>query len=197
MLTELDPNGINPSRKNEFENINKTVQSDVDNLSEDNEIIKELKFGNPYTEGLRQIFLSSLYCNTLSWLLSTEIPSKVPTATCVPFSRSVHITVNGKLFLCERTGHEICFGDFNNGIKIDFQSIANIINQRFDDLKKQCEQCYMVNWCNQCAMVIDSIEGKIKCPSYSNSKTFSDYISKLFVFFEKNPEIYTETLLNP
>lgn len=196
MMTELDPNGVNPLKSMEFENIHKTIQEDLDILPENNQIINELKFSNPYTEGLRQIFLSSLYCGTLSWLRVPDTPSKVPTATCLPFSRSAHITVNGKIFLCERTGHDNCLGNFSECADLDFQNVADIINKRFDDLKNQCKNCYMVYWCNQCAMVIDSIKGEIKCPDFINYQETVSYMSKLFVFFEKNPDIYPETMLN-
>lgn len=196
MLVELDPNGINPSKRKEFDKINNLIYKDVDKLPDDSHIIKELQFDNTYANELRTIFLNCLYTDTLSGLLSSDAVSRIPTATCIPFSRSIHITVNGNLFLCERTGHDVCLGNLSKSINIDFNAIANIINKRFDDLEKQCSNCYMVNWCEQCAMVISSVKGQVKCPSFASDRSISKYLSKLFTSFEQNPELYLETLLN-
>lgn len=194
-MAELDPNGIVPEMCKEFDNTYKGIQKDLDSMLENNQILDDLKNGNPIHDAVSKIFLTSRYCNNLSGLLSNKTLSKVPTSTCVPFTRSAHITVNGKIFLCERTGHDNCLGNFSECADLDFQNVADIINKRFDDLKNQCTSCYMVNWCSQCAMVLDSVKGEIKCPDFMNYQETAGFMSEIFAFFEKNPHVYPETML--
>lgn len=195
LMAELDSNGIVPEMRKEFDNTFKAIQKDLNRILENNQILDDLKTGNPVQDIASKIFLKSNYCDTLQRLFSNEKLQRVPTSTCIPFTRSAHITVNGKLFLCERTGHEDCLGNFSEHKNLNFQNVADIINKRFDDLNNQCTSCYMVNWCEQCAVALDRVKNEIKCPDIMDYEKAVSYVSNIFHFFEKNPHVYPETML--
>ena len=196
MISEINPNGIKPDMYERYCRLYKSLQSDLENIPENSSILKELHTVNNYTDGLHKIFLSNSNCGPITRLLSKELLPKVPSATCLPFNRSIYISVNGKLFLCERIGHDNYLGNFSENMDLDFNEIAHKIKDKYDILKSQCSKCYMVHFCPQCVMTLDTINGQIKCPSYRNAKTFSTYITRTFIHFEKNPEIYSSFMLN-
>lgn len=70
-------------------------------------------------------------------------------ACCVPGSRRMYITSEGKFKLCERIGQAPYIGDVDNGI--DMESIKkNYVDDYMKESLKYCKQCWAVHLCNVC-----------------------------------------------
>ena len=56
----------------------------------------------------------------------------IPTGTCLPFSKKMFVTVNGKILPCERIGHQYGLGHLTTtGIELDVVEIARKYNQYY------------------------------------------------------------------
>jgi uncharacterized protein len=58
------------------------------------------------------------------------------TGTCMPFSKKMFVTVNGKILPCERIGHQFALGTVDkNGVRIDFEEIVQRYSRYFAKLE--------------------------------------------------------------
>ena len=189
-ISEIDANSIDTEKQKEFEKVYNSLQKNFLSYAEDDPILDELRVSNPFSDNLRKIFLNGTFCGTLSNLRNNQAPSRVPTATCVPFSRSIHVTVSGKLFLCERIGHRDSMWDISKGLDIDFQYVADTINKKYDELKENCLKCYGINYCNQCVMQMETSNNNYTCSGFVDEMKFERYLSATFRHFEKKPVLF-------
>lgn len=119
----------------------------------------------------------------------------LPTGTCLPFSNKVFITANGNIFPCETIPHNIPLGGIDDSsVKIDFVEISNQYNSLYNKVINQCSACY--NYINCKACIFLDIGENDKCPRFSNSKSFSNYLSNEIEYFEKDPDQYFKILNN-
>lgn len=111
-----------------------------------------------------------------------------PTATCVPFSKKIHMTVDGKLYPCERTSRNLVMGEVSlSGVTIFYEQIINEINQIFDKIEPLCNKCDRQLFCQQCILRIDNSDSKFKCPDFSMGKLNEQVF---FDKFQSTPELY-------
>jgi len=125
-----------------------------------------------------------------------ESQTRFPIGTCMPFSKKVFITVNGKIFPCERIGHQHVLGYISptNGVSIDFEAIAQKYTSYFLKLKKQCLSCYCWERCSQCVLSMDSIREQPVCDSFMTRETYSHDVSSCIDSIEQSPLIYGKIL---
>lgn len=114
-----------------------------------------------------------------------------PTGTCVPFSKKIFVTVNGKVLACERIGQQYVLGHINpQSVNIDHEAIAGKYNAWFDKLRKQCNACYNTDLCNQCIFNLELRNKPLVCQGFMNHEDYSHYLSSFLSFIEKKPEVY-------
>jgi uncharacterized protein len=126
-------------------------------------------------------------------LLGKDRPKRIiPTGTCLPFSKKVYVTVNGKLLACERIGHQFALGEITDTeVKLDFESIAQKYNRYYTKLDRQCKACYNQKACIQCVYNLPDIDKpNVICHGFMSKKDFEDYQNAQFAFLADHPEDY-------
>ncbi|GHT71732.1 hypothetical protein FACS1894155_01310 [Bacteroidia bacterium] len=141
-----------------------------------------------YNEFVYKDYNELLYGKTYS-------TSHIPTGTCIPFSKKIFVTVNGKLLPCERIGHQFALGEITDSeIQLDLQSIAEKYNYYYTKFEQQCKACYNRKACIQCIYNLPNIEEKTICHGYMSKKQFEMYEKSQLKFFARNPESYVRIM---
>lgn len=111
-------------------------------------------------------------------LYTPENEQVYPTGTCLPFSKKVFITVNGKILPCERIGHQFALGEItNDSVNLDIKQITQKYNHYFAKLDSQCSRCYNSKSCIQCIFNLMDIEKtKCSCNGFMNEDKGSSII---------------------
>jgi len=118
---------------------------------------------------------------------------KVPTKTCAPFSRKIFLTVNGKIYPCERVGHFLEFGRVTDTkVIIDFKKIAIRQNNFYDKLARKCLKCGRLRICTKCLLCEANNKKHIPiCDSYTQDKeALGKYLATQLSQLENHPHLY-------
>jgi len=119
----------------------------------------------------------------------------LPTGTCIPFSKKMYVTVNGKILPCERIGHQFALGEITDTeVKLNMDAIANKYNSYYAKFDKQCANCKNTMSCIQCIFNVSILDGKPVCYGYMNKESFQNYVNAQMHFLEKNPESYKKIM---
>ncbi len=196
-IGELNSSGIREDMLEEFE---KTYKSSTESLlqSENYSTIENEMFLKSPTYHSATIFLmqnSKFKYNDYNELLYGKSDSKnsLPTGTCLPFSKKVFVTVNGKILPCERIGHQFSLGKIEKDkIDLDFEQIAEKYNNYFAKMEKQCHKCFNKKACVQCVFNLSGIDSSkySKCFGFMNKQKFELYEKVQYSFLARNPEAY-------
>ena len=126
----------------------------------------------------------------------TENNQAYPTGICLPFSRKVFITVNGKILPCERIGHQFALGEItNDSVNLDFEETAQKYNTYFAKLNTQCSRCYNSKSCIQCIFNLQDIEkNKCSCNGFMNEEKFQSYKNTQLSFLARHPDAYSRIM---
>lgn len=112
----------------------------------------------------------------------------LPTGTCVPFSKKIFVTVSGKILPCETIPHKYSIGSVTEKeVIIDFNEVAALYNNFYDNITKQCKKCYNYMNCKLCVLLSLKDPYDI-CPQYKSKERFSMHISPYIEYFENNPK---------
>lgn len=193
-IGELNNMGIRADKKGEFIETYRNSRESLYQSEHYEDIEKEL-FMNSGTYQSAIIFLHQysgfVYKDYTDLLFDkSKKENKQITGTCLPFSKKMYITVNGKILPCERIGHQHALGEINdNEIILNNEAIAEKYNAYYSKMEKQCEKCHNKKACTQCIFNLD-IENKPICRGFMNDELFKRYIDSQMAFFEKNPEAY-------
>ncbi|MDR1055633.1 MAG: radical SAM peptide maturase [Prevotellaceae bacterium] len=116
---------------------------------------------------------------------------KLPTGTCIPFSKRMFVTVNGKILPCERIGHQYSLGQITvNTIELNPDKIAHMFNHHLSKIAKQCNKCFNACACVQCIYHLRNLESRPVCYGFMNEIDFKKYEENQLKFLEKNPDAY-------
>jgi len=145
-----------------------------------------VEIGTAYT----QFFdLSFNHFSTYRSLTSKKtLNREFPTGTCLPATKKIFITAQGKIFPCETIEHTYPLGSVENGIvNISFEYIAQLYSDLFKKINQQCAVCDLREFCAECVF-LDLIGDpeKLRC---SKRKKLHEGIEEKLSFLEKNPEI--------
>ena len=136
-------------------------------------------------------YSGNVFDNYNELLIKREKVDHLPTATCIPFSKRIFMTVNNKILPCERIGHQFVLGEVTDEeVKIDCEYIAEKYNNYYDSVRKQCMGCYHKRNCPQCMFDIQNLGKKSVCNKMSNSKKFSEYLLANMEILYNKPELY-------
>ncbi len=197
VVSELSTVGIREDQKAAFRKTFKSVQEDIDKAENREELMKEMKYDVPDTSELMYFFSTALgnVFDSYSDLLSSEIDTpRMPTGTCLPFSRKLFVKVDGKILPCERIPHQFSAGEVKGGrVVLDLQAVVDQFNTYLDRIKISCRVCASMNHCKRCLYSIDGIEtDNCDCASFidqSRAKRQEEYF-KSYLF--RHPTLYRE-----
>ncbi|MFA8435687.1 MAG: radical SAM peptide maturase [Marinifilaceae bacterium] len=197
-ITELNKTGIRHDKHEEFDRMYNNKYHSISGSKKEYELPKELIFENPKTTELN-IFLhqhsENVFFSYNDLLATSGKTKKIPTGTCLPFGKKLFVTVNGKILVCERIGHQFAAGKISeNGIELDFEDIANKYNGYYESLKSQCSKCYRLKTCTQCIFSMETKNQKLYCKHFMNKEQFNRYKNALTDYLRNNPELYTQIM---
>lgn len=193
-ISELNPAHVRPEKKKEFaklfrvqeiypEHLQTSSPSTPVNLSKSDILVYKKFFdsccGNNY-----------LYvCD----LLENESHTYPPTGTCYPFEKKLLLTVNGKLFPCEKISHLYPLGEVDhNGVQLDFEKIKEMYTGFYTKIADTCHQCLLQKNCGECIYFLEEKEGKFICRSHLPRSKASRYYSDFLSCSEENPVLYSQ-----
>lgn len=110
--------------------------------------------------------------------------SKIPTGTCLPFSKKIYITTKGDILPCERVSYKYAFGNINDKY-LDFDKIASFYNLNYEKYSKFCQKCYRKSFCSFCFLAHGDLTEN-KCPEYMTETTANIFLSKVYSYYESN-----------
>jgi uncharacterized protein len=199
-VSELNPIGIKHDKQEEFLNMYRNSLESL-NLAKDYlKLEKEMFSGLPNIQGLCSIINNcSGHCFTdySELLYSTKDQKRVPTGTCLPFSKKIFLSVNGKIMPCERIGHQFYFGTVDEkNVYLDAQKVAQAANHYFDKIRSKCYHCYKANICPTCVynLKVDGDQEAVNCPQFMGVKKFSTFLSSWLSKLEESPGYYSRIM---
>lgn len=195
-IAELSPIGIRHDKQEEFLKMYRNSYESL-NLSKDHlKLEKEMFQRLPNIKALCNIIHNcSCFCfkDYSHVLYSTKDQKRIPTGTCLPFSKKIFLSVNGKILPCERIGHQYYFGTVDEeNVYLDAQKVAQAANTYIDRIRKKCFTCCKAEICTICIynLKVDDDHNVEKCPEFMNYDGFSTYLSSWLSKLEENSEYY-------
>lgn len=191
-ISEMNTTGVNANKKIEFNEMYKSADTPlIDNcdtkLGSNSKLYKAL-------QRYVQCYSSRFFEDYLDLLRTTDRP-KLPTGTCIPFSRKVFITVNGEIFPCERIPRKFIMGQIREDkLNLDYENCAKIYNSLMSSMEKICEKCFNKKGCIQCVYCISEKDFGAKCNGFMSQHSFLQYERTMISYLSKHPEIYAKIL---
>lgn len=195
----LNPLGVKESQKKDFWKTYANLTQSLYETEDYSVIEKDMFIRLPKAQDA-SIFLHqcSDFCfhdyNNL--LFASGNRKRTPTGTCLPFSKKIYISVNGKILPCERIGQQFGLGTVtSSGVELDFEKIAEKYNNYFKKIREQCSQCSNADICSQCLFNIPSIdEDRPVCAGAMTETDYAKYISSIIESFEDEPGTFSKIL---
>lgn len=192
-IGELNNMGIHPDKiklfRNTYRNANESLHQ-----SENYEEIEQDMFLKSASYQTLTAFIhqySGFVFRNYTDLLFGKPKKTIPTGTCIPFSRKMFITVNGKIMPCERIGQQFALGRVtSSGVELDLDAISDKYNAYFTKLERQCSKCYKADSCIQCIFNLNDLEGSPVCYGFTTEQAFVAYKERQMEFMRKHPEAY-------
>ncbi|WP_158712751.1 radical SAM peptide maturase [Parabacteroides pacaensis] len=192
-ISSLNNSGIKKEKMQEFNKLYNDYVVSINSASSKEEIIKDrfiedsnifnlclflYWYGNNQFDSYKDLFNRNLTCENIS------------TGTCLPFERKMFITVNNKILACERISQSYVLGKIvDEKVCIDYQSIADMYNQFFDNIYHLCRKCYRSGKCSQCILQLEDLTENVQCMGFQNKKQFEFTISRYISILESYPYV--------
>jgi len=193
MTNELNVFGIVREKREEFKRMFTSKSLGFNNIK-DHVLRGKLIWGFPEVRDTeRSIFHTGIFNYNTDYggiladdyLCSPDAEKEIPTKTCIPFSRKVFVTANGKLYPCERIGEEIDFGYVDDKSVHINESVVDIYNSLFAKYVKHCRKCQKKETCSVCA--VSDLKGYEICESKPDD---TPSMEKTVTFIEENPSVF-------
>jgi uncharacterized protein len=193
-ISELNSTGINSKMRETFMQTYRNAYQSLYQSEHYDEIERDMfiRFGSYQTVSTFLFQYSDFVFKDYNELLfGKKRKIKIPTGTCIPFSKKMFVTVNGKILPCERIGHQYALGEITDiDIRLDFEEIAEKYNQYYSKIKKQCLHCFNKKSCIQCIFNLDDLETTCICHGFMNEQDFKNYVNSQIYFLSRHPEDY-------
>lgn len=198
-IAPLSDSGV---RKEKVEEFRRMYQNTMDSIlqSENCEAVEaELLMKDPRANQLIMYFnhqTGNFFNNYTELFLNKSVVKRPYTGTCVPFSKRMFVTVNGKILQCERIDQDFVLGYVHDDrVELDYESIAAIHNTNVTKCIKQCNVCVINTLCPECVYNFNDIkESETVCRKFC-SKRELDIKNKMNMdFLRKHPDYYEKIL---
>ena len=192
-INELNTSGIVENKKKEFWKTYRNFQASM-HESENYQMLEDDLFINTPIGNLVARFVNNnLYFNKSNYtdlLYTGDQVARTPTGTCLPMSKKIFITAQGKILPCERIGHEHYLGSVDEK-KVDFdkERMKNQYNSKFKKLLKLCSKCYNIFECSQCMFYLDLDTNPFKCKGFTSYESYKKKLKFIVEYIENNPGI--------
>lgn len=193
LIGELNLNGIKKGKKDEFKTLFRDTAQSINESSQKGKLEKIMQDKDPFLNLLtvfiqRNSIMSYSDYNSL-FSLKRKIQS-LPTGTCIPFSKKIFITVNGKLLPCERIGQEYSLGHVTDQkVELDLNAICKYYNKWLMPISQKCSTCYMRHSCQHCIFNFPKSD-KPFCIDYLNKENFKRFLKRTIDYLERNPQSF-------
>ena len=141
-------------------------------------------------------YCTKYYENFYALLNSNQTKIIVPTSTCLPLSLRIYISINGKIFSCEKIGHKYSVGFVNSetGISLELSKAIEDFNKLVSTYKLQCEKCYIRFDCKICAFKEGDLSSGQQCKEFKSDKEFIALISLFLSIIEEYTGLYHKAI---
>lgn len=160
-------------------------------IPEDIELVPSLITQNPLFNRIL-VFTTRLLNNSVSkeseLLVDESIEnSTLPTGTCIPFSKRLFVSYNGKIHPCEKVNRDSPLGYIDNSgcVHIDCNEVANGFMKRITEVSFLCKKCYMQFCCTKCSFCYSNG----KCDEFTSKSKFAKLLSDAVSYIESHPDI--------
>ena len=187
MIGPLSVSGLKADKIDEFKSIYKSYQEDV-------EMAKVFKSTSVKYKNIGFFFYYHLknsykqYCDLL--LNDGKKDMKIPTGTCIPFFKKMFVTVDGDILACERIGLNHVLGKVTDCVSLDFEKIANIYNDYYSFIKKQCSNCFRADDCPECFFQFPFDKEGPVCSSSFDEDAQKKYLGDMISVLENDPSCF-------
>ena len=121
-------------------------------------------------------------------LIDDNTDNKIlPTGTCIPFSKRMFVSYDGKIHPCEKVNRDSPLGfiDNNGCVRIDCNDIASRFMKRITEFSFLCKKCYMQFCCTKCSFCYSNG----KCEEFTSKNKFAKLLSEAVSYIESHPNI--------
>lgn len=202
-ISELSTAQINPDKKLLFDKMfNNVSKSQAEYQKEDSELAHLTHSETvPFYElidFLKHYSINYYVSNITSSFLNEE--KKLPTNTCIPFSKKIFLTTQNKLYPCEKTHSAYFLGEVNPNVRLDISAITRQLNFYYKHFQKKCQSCYLHRFCGVCMFRLENLDKldteKWGCDRYHDQKAFQNKMGRIFSFLETYPHDFSEIIEN-
>ncbi len=193
-ISELNDSNISKEKEDGFYSAYRNKTESLKQLENYEKIETELFLNTPTSHSalifLHQ-YLSFVYKSYEDLIKANNRKIFISTGTCLPFSKKMFVTVDGKLLPCEKIQHKFSLGNVNKtGVHIDTVEIAAKYNWYFKLLSSQCSVCYRQMSCNQCVFYLEDIEDNPHCHGFMDENNMQKYLKTNLSYLETHPDDY-------
>lgn len=194
-VSELRTSGVRPDKHEEFL---KTYRNKYDSLHQSEnykELSDEMFLNEPSTHDLL-IYLHQYSGNVFrsynDLFVNSNNSNCIPTGTCLPFSKKMFVTVEGKILQCEKIDYRFSLGYVaEDRLDLSVGSVTSRFNGYLDNMQRCCSVCYRKDSCVQCLYYVEDIDEKNPvCHGFMNKKDFDIYSSRCLNHLRLHPKLY-------
>jgi uncharacterized protein len=190
-ISELNTVGIKENKKEEFYTKYKYYYHGITESGNFKQLEDELFIDMPHIRS-QAMFLKNMTktCfNTYNDLLyNLDKQERMPTGTCLPFSKKIFLTVKGKILPCEKIDQKYSLGFVNHKqVKIDNDEIARKYNTYLAKITGLCEKCMISDYCTQCFFNLNIDADKVVCNGFTDNSKYKNRLSGIFSSLEERP----------
>jgi uncharacterized protein len=197
-VSELNPNGIREDQQEEFRKTYSHVSDNLAEIGDSRPIVKDLFISLPSIDSLSKFIHTHndfCYRSYLEMLQARDKRRQYPTGTCLPFQRKLFMTVNNKILVCERIGHQYSLGCVSDeGVELDLRSIAEKYTAHYRSIVKFCRRCHRVDACGLCLFYENIDPLKPTCSWFLNHRDFGIFFGSRLNYLECQPRLYSQIL---
>lgn len=196
-VSELNTSGVNTKMSDAFTKIYRQSEESNTSGEDTDQLITELgSKSRTYKAIERYIHChSNRYYEDYIDLLRDVEPERLPTGTCIPFSRKIFVTVDGKILPCERIPHDYVMGTIDaDNQEIDYELSAAIYNLMMNKVQSLCGHCFNRKGCVQCVYAIEKEDLGKRCWGFMSRTAFQQYETRMLGCISRHPDMYRQIM---
>jgi len=199
-ISELNDSGIREEKREVFEKTYRSKKASLLDSRNPHQLSESLFISDPDVKNLLLYlyqYSGNVFKDYNDLLANTKYRKFFPTGTCIPFSRKMFITVNGKILPCEKVDHCFFYGTINqDGVHLDYEKVATEFNTYLERTMKKCSQCFRKTSCSQCLYYFDDIHSSCisHCRDYLDKEGFRHYKSVCLKYLDAHPYLYKQLM---
>ncbi|MCI1779104.1 MAG: radical SAM peptide maturase [Bacteroidales bacterium] len=198
-ISELNNSEIREDKKEEFERTYKNKMESLRSSENYEKLSEDLFVKDPQTRELLlflRLYSGNVFTDYNEFLMDESKTEYTVTGTCIPFSKKMFITVNGKILQCERIDHVFSLGHISDDkVFLDPEEVARRFNSLTAKMRSRCKSCKRRDSCNQCIYYIPDINGSNpQCNGYMDEEDFKRYSSYCMGYLAQHPELYKKLM---